>query len=66
MEKIISSADAKYILISYNITSKISLEQVDSKNKIPKLGIINIIEGALTALEDIEEFDADAFVEALF
>ena len=44
------------ILISYNITSKISLEQVDSKNKISKAGMINIIEGALTALEDIEEY----------
>ncbi len=44
------------ILISYNITSKISLEQVDSKNKISKAGVINIIEGALTALEDIEEY----------
>ena len=44
------------ILISYNITSKISLEQVDSKNKISKAGMINIIEGALTALEDNEEY----------
>ncbi len=44
------------ILISYNITSKISLEQVDSKNKISKAGMINIIEGALAALEDIEEY----------
>jgi len=44
------------ILISYNITSKISLEQVDSKNKISKAGMINIIEGALTAMEDIEEY----------
>lgn len=44
------------ILISYNITSKISLEQVDGKNKISKAGMINIIEGALAALEDIEEY----------
>ena len=44
------------VLVSYNITSKIALAQMDSKNKIPKLGLINIIEGALTALEDIEEY----------
>lgn len=44
------------ILVSYNITSKIALAQMDSKNKIPKLGLIKIIEGALTALEDIEEY----------
>ncbi len=44
------------IIISYNITSKISLGQIDSRNKITKLGLINIIEGALAALEDIEEY----------
>ena len=44
------------VLVSYNITSKIALAQMDSKNKIPKLGLIKIIEGALTALEDIEEY----------
>lgn len=44
------------ILISYNITSKIALSQLDEKRKIPKEGIINIIEGALAALEDIEEY----------
>ena len=44
------------VLISYNITSKIALAQIDSKNKIPKLGLIKIIEGALAALEDIEEY----------
>ena len=44
------------IIISYNITSKISLGQIDSRNKITKLGLINIIEGALSALEDIEEY----------
>ena len=44
------------ILVSYNITSKISLEQADSKSKISKSGMINIIEGALAALEDIEEY----------
>lgn len=44
------------ILISYNITSKISLAQVDSMNKIPKTGLINIIEGALEALADIQEY----------
>ena len=44
------------ILISYNITSKISLEQLGNKNKISKIGVINIIEGALAALEDIEEY----------
>ena len=44
------------LLVSYNITSKIALAQIDSKNKIPKLGLIKIIEGALTALEDIEEY----------
>jgi len=44
------------VLISYNITSRIALSQIDTKNKIPKLGLINIIEGALSALEDIEEY----------
>jgi len=44
------------VLVSYNITSKIALAQMDSKNKIPKVGLIKIIEGALTALEDIEEY----------
>ena len=44
------------VLISYNITSRIALSQIDTKNKIPKLGLINIIEGALAALEDIEEY----------
>ena len=44
------------VLVSYNITSKIALAQMDSKNKIPKLGLIKIIEGALAALEDIEEY----------
>lgn len=44
------------VLVSYNITSKIALAQMDSKNKIPKLGLIKIIEGALSALEDIEEY----------
>lgn len=44
------------IIISYNITSKISLGQIDSRSKITKLGLINIIEGALAALEDIEEY----------
>lgn len=44
------------VVVSYNITSKIALAQMDSKNKIPKLGLIKIIEGALAALEDIEEY----------
>lgn len=44
------------ILISYNITSKISLEQVSTKNKIPKEGMINIIEGILSVFENIEEY----------
>ena len=44
------------VLVSYNITYKIALAQMDSKNKIPKLGLIKIIEGALSALEDIEEY----------
>ena len=43
------------VLISYNITSKISLEQATAKRKITKNGFINIIEGALSALEDIEK-----------
>ena len=42
------------ILIYYNITSKISLEQATSGRKVPKNGFINIIEGALSALEDID------------
>lgn len=44
------------IIISYNITSKIPLGQIDSRSKITKIGLINIIEGALAALEDIEEY----------
>lgn len=44
------------VMISYNITAKIPLAQIDIKNKIPKRGLINIIEGALGALEDIEEY----------
>ncbi len=44
------------IVVSYNITSHISLAQFDSKNKIPKEGIIKIIEGAINALEDIVEY----------
>lgn len=44
------------ILISYNITSKIPLEQMDGKGKISRDGLINIIEGALAALEDIAEY----------
>ncbi|MBO4898407.1 MAG: FHA domain-containing protein [Clostridia bacterium] len=44
------------ILISYNITSKISLEQSVSRNKITKAGMINLITGAVAALEDIEEY----------
>ena len=45
----------KKVVISYNITSKISLEQATAKRKIPKNGFINIIEGAVSALEDIEK-----------
>lgn len=44
------------VLVSYNITSKIALAQMDIKNKIPKLGLIKIIEGALSALEELEEY----------
>jgi len=44
------------VLISYNITSKISLEHACSNRKITKNGFINIIEGALSALEDIEKY----------
>lgn len=44
------------VIVSYNITSKIALAQLDSKKRIPKLGLIKIIEGALAALEDIEEY----------
>lgn len=44
------------ILVSYNITSKISLEQATSKGKITKAGLINIIEGAIAAFEDISEY----------
>ena len=43
------------VRISYNITSKISLEQATAKRKITKNGLINIIEGALSALEDTEK-----------
>ncbi len=43
------------VLISYNITSKISLEQACANRKITKNGFINIIEGALSALEDVEK-----------
>ena len=42
-------------IISYNITSKISLEQATAKRKISKNGFINIIEGAVSAFEDIEK-----------
>lgn len=44
------------ILVSYNITSKISLEQATNKGKITKAGLINIIEGAIAAFEDISEY----------
>lgn len=44
------------VIVSYNITSKIALSQLDAKTKIPKKGLINIIEGALTAIEDVEEY----------
>lgn len=44
------------IQVFYNITSKIPLKQADSKSKITKAGLLNIIEGALTALTDIEEY----------
>ena len=43
------------VLVSYNITSKISLDQATVKRKIHKNGFINIIEGALSALEDVEK-----------
>ena len=42
--------------ISYNITSKISLEQATAKRKITKNGFVNIIEGALSALEDTQKY----------
>ncbi len=44
------------IQIFYNITSKITLEQAMGKSKISKEGMIEIINGALTALSDIEEY----------
>lgn len=44
------------IQIFYNITSKITLEQAIEKNKISKAGIIAIINGALSALKDLEEY----------
>lgn len=44
------------VIISYNITSKISLEQLCTKTKITEAGVICIIEGALSALEDIAEY----------
>ena len=43
------------ILVSYNITSKLALSQMADKEKIPKAGIIKIIEGALNAIYDIAE-----------
>lgn len=44
------------IQIFYNITSKITLEQAIEKNKISKDGVIAIINGALSALKDLEEY----------
>lgn len=44
------------IQMFYNITSKVSLKQSTEISKISKLNLISIIEGALTALEDIEEY----------
>lgn len=44
------------IQIYYNITSRISLEQALQRNKISKKGLINIIEGAVVALADCEEY----------
>ena len=44
------------VIVSYNITSKISLKQIASRHKITKLGLINIIQGALTALDEIGEY----------
>lgn len=44
------------ILVSYNITSKLALSQMAVKAKIPKAGIIKIIEGALNAIDDIAEY----------
>ncbi len=44
------------IQIYYNITSRISLEQALQHGKISKAGLINIIEGALDALAEIEEY----------
>ena len=44
------------IIVSYNITSKVALSQIDGRNKITKQGLINIIEGAIAALNDIAEY----------
>lgn len=44
------------IMISYNITSKISLAQLNSRHKMTKLSLIHLIQGALAALEEIEEY----------
>lgn len=44
------------ICVYYNITSKITLAQAMEKGKLPKAGVIKIIEGAISALKDIEEY----------
>ncbi len=44
------------VRLSYNITSRVSLADMDENRKIPKIGVIHIIEGALAALKDIEEY----------
>lgn len=44
------------VLISYNVTSRIPLSEIDNKGKITKSGLINIIEGAIAALNDIAEY----------
>jgi len=44
------------IQMFYNITSKVSLKQSTEISKISKVNLISIIEGALNALEDIEEY----------